>query len=322
MHFYSRSALSVIEIELQAIQSLTQRLDHRFEQACQLMLNCQGRVITFGVGKSGHIANKIAATLASTGTPAFFIHPSEAGHGDMGMVTNDDVILLLSNSGTTHEIVTLLPLFKRMSLPIIALLGKINSILAENATVTLDASVELEACPLGLAPTSSTTAALVMGDAIAIALLKARNFSKTDYAHSHPSGVLGRKLLLQVQDVMHTGSAIPSVPHNASFKEIICTMTEKKLGMTTVVDPNGLLCGIITDGDLRRTFEKEVNFNNITAQAIQNHAVKTILKTQLAAEALQYMQQHKITALVIQSDHQKTIEGVLHIHDLLNSGIL
>lgn len=318
---FCKLGLSVIEIETEAMQALSRRLDKDFSRACEIILNCSGRLIVLGMGKSGHIGSKIAATFASTGTPAFFVHPGEASHGDMGMITKDDVVLLLSNSGTTNELITLIPLFKRMQIPIISIVGNLNTEIAENSTVALDASVSQEACPLGLAPTASTTVSLVLGDALAIALLQARGFTEEDFARSHPGGLLGRKLLLQVSDLMHTGEAVPMVTPETSLPDGILEMTGKKLGVTTVVDSQNRLLGIITDGDLRRAIEKKIDLANSTAQNIMSKDTKTIQAHKLAAEALSFMNTHKITSLVV-TDKEGKVQGLLHLHDLLNAGVI
>lgn len=318
---FCKLGLSVIEIEAESIQALGRRLGDDFNRACELILNCKGRVIVSGMGKSGHIASKIAATLASTGTPAFYVHPGEASHGDMGMITQDDVVIILSNSGNTSELVTIVPLLKRLQIPLIGILGNTTRELAQNCDAVLDASVTQEACPLGLAPTSSTTAALVMGDALAVALLKARGFTEEDFARSHPGGRLGRRLLIHVRDVMHAGENIPRVTPKTPATDAIIEMTSKKLGVTTVINDSNTLLGIITDGDLRRTLEKNIDLHQAKAEDIMTQTTKTIHADQLAAEALQYMNEHKITSLVILDNEQK-VSGVLHLHDLLNAGVL
>jgi arabinose-5-phosphate isomerase len=312
---------AVIDIEASVINDLRNRIDHNFANACLALLNCEGRIIVMGVGKSGHISKKIAATLASTGSPAFFIHPSEASHGDMGMITRKDIILMLSHSGESEEIVSILPFIKRLALPLIALTGKPNSTLAKAATVHLDVSVEKEACPLGLAPTSSTTAALVMGDALAMALLDKRGFTTHDFALSHPGGSLGRRLLLRVKELMHTHDSVPVVSQQANLKEVLVVMTQKKLGMTTIVDENGQLVGIFTDGDVRRAFDNNADLQKTTIDQVMSKNPKTILSDTLAAEALNIMESFKITSLVI-ADKDKRPIGILHIHDLLKAGII
>ena len=315
------SARKVIRIESSAIADLEQRIDGDFSKACRLVLACQGRVVVSGMGKSGHIARKIAATLASTGTPSFFVHPGEASHGDIGMITANDVVLLLSNSGETEEVLTILPFLKRQGNPLIAMTGNARSRLARDADAHLDASVSNEACPLGLAPTASTTAALVLGDALAIALLEARGFTADDFAHSHPAGALGRRLL-KIADVMHTGEAIPSVPVDATMTAALMEMSRKGLGMTAVVDRDGLLQGVFTDGDLRRTLDDHgVDLRAApVSQAMSPHP-KVIGPDKLAAEAAQLMETHKIHALLV-VDAGLHVVGALNIHDLLRARVV
>lgn len=312
---------TVIKTEAEMINKLADRIGEDFARACQTLINCSGRIVVIGVGKSGHISKKIAATLASTGSPAFFIHPSEAKHGDMGMITKQDVIIAISYSGESEEMVTLLPHFKRLNIPLIALTGKTQSSLAKAATVHLDVSVDKEACPLGLAPTSSTTAALVMGDALAMALLEKRGFTANDFAMSHPGGSLGRKLLLRVNDIMHRHLGIPIVKKSASLKEALVEMTQKKLGMTTVINDEGKLIGIFTDGDVRRALDNNTNINTTNIESIMSKNPKTISADMLAAEALNLMETHKITALVI-TNEQHEPHGIIHIHDLLHAGVI
>jgi arabinose-5-phosphate isomerase len=273
------------------------------------------------MGKSGHIGSKIAATLASTGTPSFFVHPGEASHGDLGMITENDVVLALSNSGETDEIITLLPVIKRLNVPLITLTGNAESTLAKSATVNIDISVAQEACPLGLAPTASTTATLVMGDAIAIALLEARGFSAEDFAQAHPGGILGRRLLLHVDDIMHTGSAIPSVPTESLLSNTLVEMTEKGLGTTAIVDENNHVMGIFTDGDLRRTLDANVDVHQVKIDEVMTRNCKTISKDLLAAEALAIMEEYKINALLIIDDEEKLI-GAINMHDLLRARVV
>jgi len=318
---YLKSAKRTIAMERDALGELETKIDQSFVQACDLLLACKGRAIITGIGKSGHIANKIAATFASTGTPAFFVHPSEASHGDFGMITADDVVLAISNSGASSEILTLLPLLKRMGNRVISMTGKANSPLAEAATVNLDIGVSLEACPLNLAPTSSTTVTLALGDALAVALLEARGFSAEDFAFSHPGGTLGRKLLLRVEDTMHKGGEIPAVNENTPLREALTEMTSKGFGMTIVLDKDGQLSGIFTDGDLRRCVDNGHNINTITTGKVMTAAPTTVSQSMLAAEALAIMQARKITALVVRNDQAKVI-GVLHMHDLLRAGII
>ena len=317
---YSASAQRTIRIEAAAVNSLGERIDAHFDRACDLLLACQGRVVVTGMGKSGHIGNKIAATLASTGTPAMFVHPGEASHGDMGMITPQDVVIALSNSGNTAEVVTLLPLLKRLATPLISLTGDSHSTLAKAADVNLDVSVAEEACPLDLAPTSSTTASLVMGDALAIALLEARGFSADDFAFSHPGGTLGRRLLLKVEDVMHSGERIPRVASGTALSAALLEMTRKGLGMTTIVDGRQQLLGIFTDGDLRRTLDGNIDLHSTVIDEVMTRHCKTVTATMLAAEALAMMDNGKISVLVVVDDNQQPV-GAVHIHDLLNAGV-
>jgi len=313
--------LAVIQVEAQAIADLATRIDAHFVAACKVLFSCKGRIVVTGVGKSGHIGGKIAATLASTGTPAFFVHSGEASHGDLGMMTAQDVVLALSNSGETTEILAILPLIKRLNISLIALTGNPNSTLAKFATIHLDVSVKQEACPLGLAPTSSTTAALVMGDALAVSLLEARGFTRDDFAFSHPGGQLGRRLLLRVSDIMHTDSAIPKVRENTSVSGAILEMTTKKLGMTAVVNSENELLGIFTDGDLRRLLGNNLSLPNGEIREVMTQNSKVIHADCLAAEAMQIMQQQKISALCVVDDQQKVC-GALNMHDLIRAGIV
>lgn len=312
---------AVIETEAAAITALLERLDIRFEQACRYLLECQGRIVVTGMGKSGHIGCKIAATLASTGSPAFFVHPGEASHGDLGMITPQDVVLALSNSGETSELLIILPLLKRLGTPLIAMTGKTQSTLARESEVHLDVSVEKEACPLGLAPTSSTTAALVMGDALAVALLQARGFTAEDFALSHPGGSLGRRLLLHVSDIMHVDDALPLVTEETSLHDTLEMMSAKGLGMTAVVDAEGTLRGIYTDGDLRRTLNKPVDIHQTYVRDVMTRHCKTVSPDMLAAEALQMMDEMKINALLVVDDQQQLI-GAFNMHDLLRAGVM
>lgn len=317
IHFGKRAARK----ESEAVLAIVERIGDSFAQACEIIMTCKGRVIVTGVGKSGHIAHKMAATFASTGTPSFFVHASEASHGDFGMITRDDVVVTISNSGSTSEIMTLIPMFKRLGSPIISLTGNAGSPLAEFATVNLDVSVGEEACPLNLAPTSSTTATLVMADALAVALLEARGFSAEDFAFSHPGGALGRKLLLKVQDIMHTGNALPKCLPSQPLSAALTEMTAKGFGMTTVVDPSDRLIGIFTDGDLRRAVNSDdVDLNTASLQSVMTANPKSIDSNMLAAEALRIMEERKITALVVHNEAEQPI-GVLHMHDLLRAGI-
>jgi arabinose-5-phosphate isomerase len=313
--------LAVIETESQAITALSKQINDGFVQACELMLKCEGRIVVIGMGKSGHIGNKIAATLASTGSPAFFVHPGEASHGDLGMITANDVVLALSNSGETDEILTILPLIKRLKVPFITLTGNPDSSLAQAASVNIDVSVEKEACPLGLAPTSSTTAALVMGDALAVALLEARGFSAEDFARSHPGGQLGRRLLLLTRDIMHKGDEIPIVPMRATLSEALIEMSRKGFGMTAVVDDNGRVQGIFTDGDLRRMLDRHFDVNTTMINEVMTKSFKMASADSLAVDALTLMQTHKITALLV-LDAEETLIGVLHMHDLLRARVV
>ncbi|HEX5636489.1 MAG TPA: KpsF/GutQ family sugar-phosphate isomerase, partial [Gammaproteobacteria bacterium] len=312
--------LAVIETELAAVSSLKSRIHDDFATACEIMLGCQGRVVVTGMGKSGHIGGKIAATLASTGTPAFFVHPGEASHGDLGMITSKDVVLALSNSGETHEILTIVPLIKRLGVPLIAMTGRPHSTLAREANIHLDVSVEKEACPLGLAPTSSTTVALVMGDALAVALLDSRGFTETDFALSHPGGSLGRRLLLRVTDIMHTGDNIPKVSTQASLRDALVEMTRKNLGMTAIVDANDTVLGIYTDGDLRRTLDKNIDVHSAKITDVMTRNCKTARASLLAAEVLKIMQDNKINAMLAVDENNKLV-GALNMHDLLRAGV-
>ncbi|MFC3607858.1 KpsF/GutQ family sugar-phosphate isomerase [Stutzerimonas tarimensis] len=315
------SALRTIRLEIEAVEQLKTRVDDAFVRACELILACKGRVVVVGMGKSGHIGSKIAATLASTGTAAFFVHPAEASHGDMGMITQADVVLALSNSGTTNEIVTLLPLIKRLGITLISMTGNPDSVLARAAAVNLDARVELEACPLNLAPTSSTTASLVLGDALAIALLEARGFTAEDFAFSHPGGALGRRLLLKVEHVMHSGERLPLVARGTSLRDALLEMTQKGLGMTAVVESDGRLAGIFTDGDLRRALDRGVDVRQVAIDQVMTPHGKTAHAEMLAAEALKIMEDHKISALVVVDEDDQPV-GALNMHDLLRAGVM
>ena len=317
-----RSAQAVISTEAQAIEALHGRIDANFLRACQLMFECAGRVIVSGMGKSGHIARKIAATLASTGTPAFFVHPGEASHGDLGMITQKDVVLALSNSGETDELLTILPLIKRQGIALIAMSGNNGSSLARLADVHLDTSVPAEACPLGLAPTSSTTAALVMGDALAIALLEARGFTDEDFARSHPAGSLGRQLLLKISDVMHSNGQIPAVGPDVTLTEALVEMTRKGLGMTAVVGADGALAGVFTDGDLRRAIDDDdIDLRRTRVTELMSTKPKTIRADKLAVEAAQLMETYKIHALLVVDTDERLI-GALNIHDLFRARVV
>ena len=310
----------VLAIEARAIAGLLERLDHRFTEAVDLLYRCAGKVVVAGMGKSGLIGQKIAATLASTGTPAFFLHPAEGIHGDLGMLARRDAMLAISNSGETEEVLKLLPFVKRLNIPVVALTGRVQSTLAKNSEIVLDVSVSEEACPMGLAPTASTTATLAMGDALAIALLQKRGFKEEDFAQFHPGGTLGRRLLLRVRDLMHMGEAIPRVHHQATAREAILVMTTKKLGMTTVMDEAGRLAGVITDGDLRRFLEKGIDLATAKALDLASKNPKTIGPDELAARAVQVMEAFSITSLVVLEEQR--LVGVIHLHDLLKSGIV
>jgi arabinose-5-phosphate isomerase len=315
------SARRALQIEARAVEALLPRLDERFAAACELCLACQGRVVVTGMGKSGHIARKIAATLASTGTAAFFMHPAEASHGDLGMIARGDVVLALSNSGETPEIVLLLPHLKRLGVPLITLTGKPGSTLDRIAAVTLDVSVPEEACPLNLAPTASTTATLAMGDALAVALLEARGFTKQDFALAHPGGTLGRRLLLLVEQVMRTGEALPRVRPDTPLRDGLLEMSRKGLGMAVVVDGEERMIGIFTDGDLRRTLDKKVDVHAVYMRDVMTPHGKSVPASALAAEAVHLMEVHRITALPVTDEEGKLI-GALNVHDLLRAGVV
>lgn len=314
-------ARAVLETEAEAINNLIPRLGDEFAQACELLLRCTGRIVVLGMGKSGHIAGKIAATLASTGSPAFFVHPGEASHGDLGMITAQDVVLALSNSGETNEILTILPVIKRLGVPFITICGTADSTLAREADIYLDASVAKEACPLGLSPTASTTAALALGDALAVAVLERRGFSKEDFSRSHPAGKLGRRLLLHVADVMRSGAQIPVVLEDASLAEALLEMTQKGLGMTAVTNRQGRVTGIFTDGDLRRSLEQAIDLHGTAIVAVMTPHGITVRSDILAAEAVQVMQQKKVNALLVVDDAGKLI-GALNMHTLLAAGVV
>lgn len=312
---------AVILTEAKVINDLVHRIDEKFATACQYLHKCEGRIAVMGVGKSGHIGKKIAATFASTGSPAFFIHPSEAKHGDIGMITKSDLLIALSNSGESEEILSILPFIKRLDIPLITLTGRPNSTLAKAATINIDVSVEKEACPLGLAPTSSTTATLVMGDALAMALLEKRGFTENDFAMSHPGGTLGRRLLLRVDEIMHKGLEVPMISRQASLKEALVEMTRKKLGMTTVIDEEQKLIGIFTDGDVRRAFDNNADIHETHIEQVMSKNPKTIFSNTLAAEALTIMETYKITSLVVTNDQHHPV-GIIHIHDILRAGVI
>ena len=311
----------VLEIEARAVQALIERLDAKFAKAVQLLVQCKGKVVVSGMGKSGLIGQKIAATLASTGTSSFFLHPAEGVHGDLGMMARRDALVAISNSGETQELLQLLPFVKRLGIPVIAFTGRMNSTLAKNADVALDVSVQEEACPMGLAPTASTTATLALGDALAVALLQKREFKEEDFARFHPGGTLGRRLLVKVKDLMHAESDIPKVDSSVGGMAAMLEMTAKKLGMTTVVDQEGLLVGVITDGDLRRFIQRGTDLVNTTAQELATTNPKSIGPDELAAKAVEMMERFSITTLVV-TDDGRTIRGVIHLHDLLKNGIV
>ncbi|RMH22379.1 MAG: KpsF/GutQ family sugar-phosphate isomerase [Gammaproteobacteria bacterium] len=313
-------AQSVIETELDAIAALKQRVDENFVTACQLILDCKGRIVVLGMGKSGHIGNKIAATMASTGTPAFFVHPGEASHGDLGMLVSGDVVLALSNSGETEELLTILPVIRRQGIPMIAMTGNPASTLATEADVSLDVSVAKEACPLNLAPTASTTATLVMGDALAVALLESRGFTAEDFARSHPGGRLGKRLLVHVRDIMHSGHEMPTVLQHTPLKDALVEMSVKGLGMTMVIDESGRAVGIFTDGDLRRVLDRKMDLHDCTIDSVMTTQFKSVPPDMLAAEALSLMEHNKINALPVTENN--CLCGVFNMHDLLRSGVV
>jgi arabinose-5-phosphate isomerase len=309
-----------LKIEIDALNAQLPRLGMDFARACRICLDCRGRVVVIGMGKSGHIGGKIAATLASTGTPAFFVHPGEASHGDVGMITRDDVVLLLSNSGETAEILTILPVIKRLGVPLIAFTGNEASTLAKNASVHLDIRVPAEACPLNLAPTASTTAALAVGDALAVTLLKARGFTEEDFARSHPAGNLGRRLLF-VKDVMRTGAHIPAVRPETTLADGLMEVTSKGLGMTAIVDDALQVLGVFTDGDLRRALDRAADLHRTRMAEVMSRNAKTVQPNTLAAEAVHLMETHRITSLIV-VDGAGKIVGALNVHDLLRAGVI
>ena len=319
---FAASGRRVLEVETRGLAAIGERIDGAFSDACRGILACEGRVVCTGMGKSGHVARKIAATLASTGTPAFYVHPGEAGHGDLGMITDADVVLALSYSGETDEILTLLPVFKRQGNAIIAMTGRAGSTLATAADVHLDIGVPAEACPLDLAPTTSTTAALALGDALAVALLEARGFTADDFARSHPAGALGRRLLLHITDVMHAGEEVPRVRAEASLSEALVEMSRKRLGMTAVVDDEGRMLGLFTDGDLRRTLDDEaLDLRATRIGEVMTRTPKCIGSDALAVEAARMMEAHKINALLVLDEEQRVV-GALNIHDLLRARVV
>lgn len=321
MKNFKELARNVINIEQQAITELLQYIDNNFEQACHLMFNCKGRVIVIGMGKSGHIGGKIAATLASTGTPAFFVHPGEASHGDLGMITKDDVVLTISNSGETGEVLAIIPVIKRLGAKLISMTGNTVSTLAKLSDTHVCIKVSTEACPLGLAPTSSTTATLVMGDAIAVALLNARGFTADDFALSHPGGSLGKRLLLRLSDIMHQGDRLPVVSENAFIKDALVEMSLKGLGMTAIVNNSNQLVGLFTDGDLRRILDLQINIHQDKISTVMTKSPTVAQDDMLAAQALNIMEEKKINGLIIVND-KLTPVGAMNMHDLLRSGVL
>ncbi|HUR40358.1 MAG TPA: KpsF/GutQ family sugar-phosphate isomerase [Verrucomicrobiae bacterium] len=310
-----------LEIERAGLDQLLARIDDDFARACQILLACQGRIVVTGMGKSGHIGGKIAATLASTGAPAFFVHPGEASHGDLGMITRQDVVLALSYSGETPEILAIVPLIKRLGVPLVSMTGKPGSTLARGANVHIDVSVAQEACPLNLAPTASTTATLAMGDALAVAMLEARGFTEADFAMTHPGGALGKRLLLKIHDIMHTGARVPKVTAEVPLTKALEEMSGKGFGLTAVVDGAGKVVGVYTDGDLRRTLDHGmVDVRKVTVGDVMTRGGKHARSDQLAAEAVNLMEKHKITALLV-TDEANSLVGVLHMHDLLRAGV-
>lgn len=313
--------LAVIETEMAGIEALKKQINDNFAKACEIMMACEGRIVVTGMGKSGHVGSKIAATLASTGSPAFFVHPGEASHGDLGMITSKDVVVALSNSGETGEILTILPIIKRLGVPLISITGNPNSTLSTTATINIDASVEKEACPLGLAPTTSTTVALVLGDALAVALLDAKGFTAEDFALSHPGGSLGRRLLLHVSDIMHKDNNIPAVSEEATLKDALLEMSKKGLGMTAITAADQTVLGVFTDGDLRRTLDKDIDIHSAKIANVMTKNCKTLDQHILAAEALNYMQQHSINDLLIVDNNNKLI-GALNMQDMLKAGVI
>ncbi|MEX9938966.1 arabinose-5-phosphate isomerase KdsD [Providencia rettgeri] len=317
---FQKVGKEVLHIEHEGLKNLEQYINTDFDNACQLIFNCEGKVVVMGMGKSGHIGRKIAATLASTGTPSFFVHPGEASHGDLGMITHKDVVLAISNSGESGEILALLPVLKRIKVPLICMTNNPESNMGKYADVHLRIKVPQEACPLGLAPTTSTTATLVMGDALAIALLTARGFTANDFALSHPGGALGRKLLLLVRDLMNTGDEIPHIPKSASLREALVEITRKKLGMTVICDDDMNIEGIFTDGDLRRIFDMGIDLNNAKIADLMTPGGIRVSPTMLAVEALNLMQSRHVTSLLVANDNK--LVGVLHMHDLLQAGVV
>ena len=320
-HDFQKLGLAVINTELAEIDALKSRIDESFAQACQLLLNCKGRIVVTGMGKSGHIGGKIAATLASTGSPAFFVHPGEASHGDLGMITKNDVVIALSNSGNTAEITTIIPILKRFAVPLISMTGDKNSILATQADINLDVSVSKEACPHDLAPTSSTTVALVMGDALAVAMLQARGFTAEDFALSHPGGSLGKRLLLHVSDIMHTEERIPKVQQSATVSEALLEMSNKGLGMTAIIDDQNKVLGVYTDGDLRRSLDKNIDVHTAKISDVMSSNCMTTTADELAASIVKLMDDKGINGLLVTDENNQLI-GAFNMHDILRAGIM
>ncbi|HGW4639142.1 TPA: SIS domain-containing protein [Acinetobacter baumannii] len=318
---FQSSALATLRIEQQAIDVLATQIDDRFNRACEILLQCKGRVVITGMGKSGHIGRKMAATFASTGTPSFFMHPGEAGHGDLGMLVRGDVLIAISNSGKSDEIMMLMPLIKHLGVPLITISRDDKGPMPQNADIALTLGESDEACPLGLAPTSSTTATLVLGDALAVALLEARGFTADDFARSHPAGALGKRLLLHVKHLMHTGDELPKVSPNTPMNQVLYEISNKRLGLTTIVDEQDHLLGIFTDGDLRRLIDKQQGFDvNLPVSEVMTKKPSTISQEARAVEALQQLNQKKISQFVVVDDHNKVI-GVISMHDLIQAGV-
>lgn len=318
---FRQSAQRVLRLELQAIEGLYQTLDEQFTQACQLLFSCQGKVVVIGMGKSGHIGRKMAASFASTGTPAFFVHPGEASHGDLGMISSNDIVIAISNSGESNEILAVLPVIKRWGIPLICMTSRPKSTMAKEADIHLCLHVEQEACPLGLAPTSSTTATLVLGDALAVSLLEARGFTPDDFAMSHPGGALGRKLLLRNADIMHQGELLPTVSDQATVSEALLEMSRKGLGMTAILDSQGTLAGIFTDGDLRRILDQQLDIHTTPITKVMTANCITVPAEMLVAQSVKLMQERKINALIV-LDKQRCPVGAFNMHDVLKAGVV
>jgi len=318
---YRDSALRTIRLESEAVAAMSCHIDDHFDAACEILMSCSGRAVVIGMGKSGHVANKVAATLASTGTPAFFVHPGEASHGDIGMITKDDAVLAISSSGSTSEIIALIPLIKRLGIPLVTMTGDKDSPLALAASVNLDISVEREACPLNLAPTASTTVSLVLGDALAFALLESKGFTAEDFAFSHPGGALGRKLLLRVKDVMHSEDKIPKVKISKPLKDALLEMTSKGFGVTSITDENGRLAGIFTDGDLRRSIDRGLDLLKTPMGTVMSNHPITVTENILAAEAMKIMEDNSISVLLVENE-EKMVIGIVHMHDLISTRVV